>query len=118
MPLTQECSDFEFHNNRITVVEGSQYNTILQIARQGRRELTIWDEYERVRTGDVNLIKAVTTSNIYDGPRWSRRAVARRTISVARIRGEDKETEFLYVGYSGPEAPQAFKQDFARFSAV
>ncbi|KAI3620781.1 hypothetical protein WG66_009075 [Moniliophthora roreri] len=129
MPLVQGSSDFEFHNNQITVVEGSQYNTFndyrtLQIVHQGTRELSIWDEYERVRTGDVNLIKTVGTSDLYkyDGPWWSHnrncRTVARRTISVARIHGEDKEAEFLYVGYSGPEALQAFKWDFDQFSAV
>ncbi|ESK87474.1 hypothetical protein Moror_11595 [Moniliophthora roreri MCA 2997] len=121
MPLVQGSSDFKFHDNQITVVEGSQYNDnrTFQIVRQETRELTIWDEYERVRTGDVNLIKAVATSDICEGPPWSRRKMdARRTISVARIRGEDKEAEFLYVRYSGPEARQAFKRDFDRFSAV
>ncbi|ESK87485.1 hypothetical protein Moror_11590 [Moniliophthora roreri MCA 2997] len=114
MPFIQECSDFDIRNNQITVVEGSQHNTIydnctLQIMRQGRRELSIWDE-------------AVGTSDIYDddGPRYNRnrRTVARRTISIARIRGEDKEAEFLYVRYSGPGARQAFKRDFDQFSVV
>ncbi|ESK86064.1 hypothetical protein Moror_9378 [Moniliophthora roreri MCA 2997] len=136
MPFIQECSDFEFHNNQITVVEGSQYNTThtihdnrtVQVVCQERKEHTIWDEYERVRTGNVNLIKTVGTSDIisecdiskYDASWWlcNRRVVARRTISVARIRGEDKEAEFLYVGYSGPEAFQAFKRDFDEFSTV
>uniref|UniRef100_A0A0W0FBX3 Uncharacterized protein n=1 Tax=Moniliophthora roreri TaxID=221103 RepID=A0A0W0FBX3_MONRR len=129
MPFIQECSDFDIRDNQITVVEGSQYNTTcdnrtFQIVRRETRELTIWDEFERVRIGNINLIKAVATSDEYeyDGPWWShnrnRRTVARRTISVARIRGEDKEAEFLYVGYSGPEARQAFKRDFDQFSAV
>ncbi|ESK87487.1 hypothetical protein Moror_11592 [Moniliophthora roreri MCA 2997] len=129
MPFIQECSDFDIRDNQITVVEGSQYNTTydnrtFQIVRRETRELAIWDEFERVRIGNINLIKAVATSDEYeyDGPWWShnrnRRTVARRTISVARIRGEDKEAEFLYVGYSGPEARQAFKRDFDQFSAV
>uniref|UniRef100_A0A0W0FC42 Protein kinase domain-containing protein n=1 Tax=Moniliophthora roreri TaxID=221103 RepID=A0A0W0FC42_MONRR len=126
MPLVQGSSDFKFHDNQITVVEGSQYNDnrTFQIVRQETRELTIWDEFKRVRIGNVNLIKAVVTSDIYgyDGPWWlhnrNRRTVARRTISVARIRGEDKEAEFLYVRYSGPEARQTFKRDFDQFSAV
>ncbi|KAI3613041.1 hypothetical protein WG66_001539 [Moniliophthora roreri] len=126
MPLVQECSDFDFHDNQITIVGGSQYNTThiihdnrVQAIRQERRELTIWDEYERVRTGDVNLTKVVGTSDICDDPSsWTRKAVACRTISVARIRGEDREAEFLYVGYSGPKALEAFKQDFHKFSAI
>ncbi|KAI3621215.1 hypothetical protein WG66_014499 [Moniliophthora roreri] len=127
MPLVQGSSDFDICNNQITVVEGSQYNDnrTFQIVRRETRKLTIWDEFERVRTGNINLIKAVATSDIYDdndGPWWSRnrnrRTVARRTISIARIRGEDKEAEFLYVGYSGPEARQAFERDFDQFSAV
>uniref|UniRef100_A0A0W0FCD4 Uncharacterized protein n=1 Tax=Moniliophthora roreri TaxID=221103 RepID=A0A0W0FCD4_MONRR len=124
MSFIQECSDFDICNNQITVVEGSQYNDnrTFQIVRRETRESSIRDEFERVRTGNINLIKAVATSDIYeyDGRWWShnRRTVTRRTISIARIRGEDKEAEFLYVRYSGPEAHQAFKRDFDQFSAV
>ncbi|ESK83520.1 hypothetical protein Moror_4851 [Moniliophthora roreri MCA 2997] len=52
------------------------------------------------------------TFMIYDRPR-SREPVARRAAYVARIRGE----EFLHVDYSGPDAHQAFEQDFDQFSA-
>ncbi|EEB91810.1 hypothetical protein MPER_09774, partial [Moniliophthora perniciosa FA553] len=70
-----------------------------------RKELTIWDQYKRVRTGDIKLIKDVITDD-------------NLTISIARIRGEDNKSKFLYVGYSGSKALQAFRRDFGQFSAV
>ncbi|ESK86072.1 hypothetical protein Moror_9370 [Moniliophthora roreri MCA 2997] len=127
MALIQECSDFAIQNAQFTIVQGSQYNTThvhnnRVVVRKKKKKQTIWDEYERVRIGHIYLTNVVGTSDVYDLRWWLKsgnlRVVARRTVSVARIRGEDGDIEFLYMGYSGPEALKRFKRDFDEFSAV
>ncbi|ESK86068.1 hypothetical protein Moror_9366 [Moniliophthora roreri MCA 2997] len=116
MSFFQGSSNFSIHESHLSIVQGSQYNRVQIIHNKGKKKQTIWDDYERVRTGDVYLTKVIGTGMIY-GRSW-RTMNASSTISIARVRGEDKEAEFLHVGYSGPKAFEAFKQDFDRFSAV
>ncbi|KAI3613054.1 hypothetical protein WG66_001556 [Moniliophthora roreri] len=127
MPFIQECSDFELHNNHITVVEGSQYNNTqiihnnqVQVVRQERRKLTIWDEFRRIRMGDIKLIEELGDSNVWvhDHENKNKWKVARRIMSIARVYGSNTDTEFLCAKYSGPGAFKAFKRDFDEYSAI
>ncbi|KAI3613158.1 hypothetical protein WG66_001599 [Moniliophthora roreri] len=125
MASIQGSSNFRIHNSQLTIVKGPQQNTTHihnnQVVHH-EKEPMIQNEYRRVRCSEAYLTRLVSISDTYhyDGPLWSRnqKLVVRRTFSLARVRGEDKGAEFLYVGYSGPEAFKAFKQDFARYSTI
>uniref|UniRef100_A0A0W0F6H1 Uncharacterized protein n=1 Tax=Moniliophthora roreri TaxID=221103 RepID=A0A0W0F6H1_MONRR len=107
---------------RFTSVQGSQHNThihgdLLQVIHQQDRELTVWDDYQCIRTGDINVMRAIGITNVsrwYDS-RW-RTVVARRIINLAQI--GDSEKKFLHVTYDGPDAFKAFRLDFEKFSSV
>ncbi|ESK83959.1 hypothetical protein Moror_7522 [Moniliophthora roreri MCA 2997] len=107
---------------RFTSVQGSQHNThihggLLQIIHQQDRELTVWDDYQCVRTGDIYVTRAVGTTNVgrWDDKKW-RKVVARRIINLAQV--GDSKKKFLHVTYDGPDAFKAFKLDFEQFSRV
>ncbi|KAI3614152.1 hypothetical protein WG66_000141 [Moniliophthora roreri] len=126
MAFIQGSSNIAIHESQFTIVQGSQHNTHVHVnyERQRQNELTIWDDYRRIRTGDIYLTKVIGNSDASKDTlyRLSRRrrgdSDARRTISVARVRGEGKDEEFLYVRYSGKDALEVFKRDFYEFSAV
>uniref|UniRef100_A0A0W0EYY8 Uncharacterized protein n=1 Tax=Moniliophthora roreri TaxID=221103 RepID=A0A0W0EYY8_MONRR len=40
---------------------------------------------------------------------------ASRTISIASFQGEDRDSEFLHIAYSGPDASETFRRDFEQF---
>ncbi|EEB89533.1 hypothetical protein MPER_12356 [Moniliophthora perniciosa FA553] len=121
MASIQGCSSFTIRDSQFTIVRRSQHNikhihinrVVIRSARKKKQKK--WGELERIRTGDVYLTSVVDTSDIMGS---DHKMVARRTISIAQLRGEDKEAEFLHFGYSGPGAFKVFKQQFDKFSAV
>ncbi|KAI3613050.1 hypothetical protein WG66_001563 [Moniliophthora roreri] len=120
MASIQGCSSFAIRDSQFTIVQGSQRNikhihiNRLVVRSKRKKKQAAWGEFERIRTGDVYLTSVVDTSDVMNS---DHKMVARRTISVARIRGE-KEAEFLHVGYSGPGAFKVFKRQLDKFSAV
>ncbi|ESK86073.1 hypothetical protein Moror_9371 [Moniliophthora roreri MCA 2997] len=126
MAFIQGSSNFSIHGGQFSVIHGSQYNIThihdnrVQVVRQERREPTIWDDFRRIRTGDVNIIEDVGESGVLwerdDENKW--KVVARRIMSTARIYGSNADSGFLYARYSGPEAFKAFKRDFDKFSVI
>ncbi|ESK84923.1 hypothetical protein Moror_9263 [Moniliophthora roreri MCA 2997] len=112
-------SNFTVQDGRFTNVEGN-LNLVQYVDRQ-RRERTIWNEYKRVRTGKIHIKRTVGSTDVRGNyPRGNyrswRNVNARRTINIASIQGEDKDSEFLCITYSGPDASRAFHWDFEQFS--
>jgi hypothetical protein len=102
----------------------------LKLVQNSKRNTrTIWDEvselsllpqasadttsqYNHVRTGDVYIERGIAKTTVRreadDATKeqyelW-RYVDARRNLSVAQLRGEHREGEFLYVTYDGPHA--------------
>uniref|UniRef100_A0A0W0G747 Uncharacterized protein n=1 Tax=Moniliophthora roreri TaxID=221103 RepID=A0A0W0G747_MONRR len=130
MAFIQGSSNFSISGGQLINIQGLQYVATIHdnrvVVHKNGKKNTIWDEvrftiqasrclsncvveYERIRTCDVRLTRVVANDT-----RWD----VDRIFSIARIRGEDKEEEFLHVGYSGPGAFKAFKRDFAEFCAI
>uniref|UniRef100_A0A0W0FIC3 Uncharacterized protein n=1 Tax=Moniliophthora roreri TaxID=221103 RepID=A0A0W0FIC3_MONRR len=101
------------HNNNV------QGDLIQYFNREERQEWTIWDDYHNVPTCKIRLKRRVgeTLVQRLDQKKW-RHLNAYRKISIASISDEDKDSEFLYVLYSGPDAFKAFQQDFEQFSCI
>ncbi|ESK84593.1 hypothetical protein Moror_13350 [Moniliophthora roreri MCA 2997] len=97
-------------------VEGPLVQTVQYLGRQ-ERERTIWDEYTRVPTGKVYIKRSILATDVrrYDDFDWWNMN-ALRSINIASIHGEDKESEFVYICYSGRDALEAFRRDFEQFS--
>ncbi|KAI3606077.1 hypothetical protein WG66_004005 [Moniliophthora roreri] len=117
MEFLRGSSNNTFSGGQFNNIQGSQHTTnIYQSVRQ-EKEFTIWDDYRRVRTGDTYVTGVIGESTVKrEGKKDRRRVIARRTISLARLEGKDKE--FLHVAYDGPDAFKAFEMDFERFSSV
>ncbi|KAK7047419.1 hypothetical protein VNI00_006650 [Paramarasmius palmivorus] len=117
------ASQFSIHGGQFTYVAGSVHNNVegnlvQHIYRiQEEEDSTLWDDYEQISTGKIYLKKTLLESSVNAEIGWNA-LDARRTISIARIRGEDKEEEFLHVGYSGRDAFETFKRDFDKFSRI
>ncbi|ESK86384.1 hypothetical protein Moror_4977 [Moniliophthora roreri MCA 2997] len=113
--------DSSIWGGNFTNVAGDQHNhfyenVVQQYVVQKAQKRTIWDEYSQVPTGKIYLKRLIgKTIAARDAFEWSRIA-AHRIISVARVSGEDKDAEYLHVGYHGQDAFEAFKQDFQKFS--
>ncbi|ESK87769.1 hypothetical protein Moror_15359 [Moniliophthora roreri MCA 2997] len=124
MGSLQGSSNFTIHGGQFTHVQGNQHivnvNEVpLHPVSLGDSEKTIWDDYNRVRTGNVYVTRVLGETELRrKETRNGRALIARRIVSVARIAGEDKESEFLYVTYRGRDAFKAFKRDFVRFSSI
>ncbi|ESK82207.1 hypothetical protein Moror_8753 [Moniliophthora roreri MCA 2997] len=117
MAFLQGSSNNTFSGGQFTNIQGSQYNTNIYPPVHQDRESTIWDDYRRVRTGDVYVRRVIGESAVKrDDEKGWRRVMARRIISLARVEGKDKE--FLHVAYDGPDAFKAFAMDFGRFSSI
>ncbi|KAI3619732.1 hypothetical protein WG66_002613 [Moniliophthora roreri] len=97
-------------------VEGTLVQTMQYLGRQ-ERERTIWDEYTRVPTGKVYIKRSILATDVrrYDDFDWWNMN-ALRSINIASIHGEDTESEFVYICYSGRDALEAFRRDFEQFS--
>ncbi|ESK90137.1 hypothetical protein Moror_7793 [Moniliophthora roreri MCA 2997] len=105
MAFLQGSSNLAINGGQFNNVQGSQYiahfhGNLLQSMHREEKESTIWDDYTRVRTGDVYVMKVVgdTEEGRDDDTNW---------------RGE-----FLHVRYSGRDAFEAFKRDFEQFSMI
>uniref|UniRef100_A0A0W0GD04 Uncharacterized protein n=1 Tax=Moniliophthora roreri TaxID=221103 RepID=A0A0W0GD04_MONRR len=116
MAFLQGSSNAAIVGGQFTNIQGSQYNTNVYPPIHQERESTIWNDYRRVRTGDIYVTEVVGESAFKRSVNDCRRVVARRCISLARVEGKDKE--FLYVAYDGPDAFKAFEMDFEQFSSV
>ncbi|KAK7026861.1 hypothetical protein VNI00_015403 [Paramarasmius palmivorus] len=122
MSFFQGSSNLVIEQSQFNNVAGAQHNVyhgnVVQYVNQGKRGLSIWDEYMRVPTGKVYIRKTFGTMNAsgYDqkARRWRKEKNVKCTLNIARIDGSD----FLHIGYSGPNAPKAFLKDFQRFSSV
>uniref|UniRef100_A0A0W0G9T6 Uncharacterized protein n=1 Tax=Moniliophthora roreri TaxID=221103 RepID=A0A0W0G9T6_MONRR len=122
MSMIQGSSRFTIENSQLTNVRRDQYNTHVlnqYFNREERQEWTIWDEYRNVPTCEVRLKRRVgeTLVKRWHQKNW-RHLNACRKISIASISGEDKDSEFLYILYTGPDAMRAFQQDFEQFSSI
>ncbi|ESK83599.1 hypothetical protein Moror_12060 [Moniliophthora roreri MCA 2997] len=121
----QGSSRLTIENSQLTNVRRDQYNTHVQgdliqyFNREKSQEKTIWDDYRNIATYEICLKRRVgeTLVNRSDQKKW-RHLNACRKISIASISGEDKDLEFLYILYSGPDAMRAFQQDFEQFSSI
>ncbi|KAK7026864.1 hypothetical protein VNI00_015406 [Paramarasmius palmivorus] len=117
-------SNFTINGAQLANVERDQHivtvhGNLVQCTHQKVPASTIWDEYIRVPTGRVFIKKTIGSTNVKRRDKQHRvwqDVDARRTINIARIQGEDKEAEFLYLTYSGGDAFKAFKCDFEEFS--
>uniref|UniRef100_A0A0W0GA62 Protein kinase domain-containing protein n=1 Tax=Moniliophthora roreri TaxID=221103 RepID=A0A0W0GA62_MONRR len=117
MAFLQGSSNAAIAGGQFNNIQGSQYNTNIYPPIHQARESTIWDDYRRVRTSDVYVTRVVGESAVKrDDEKGWRRVIARRTISLARVEGKDKE--FLHVAYDGPDAFKAFAMDFKQFSSI
>ncbi|EEB95530.1 hypothetical protein MPER_05484 [Moniliophthora perniciosa FA553] len=119
MVFMQGCSHFTIRDSQLTNVQGSQHITHIHKYREEKRP-TIWQEYKQLRTCNLYVTRIVgdTVVRRDDDKTW-RKVDARRLIAHAnRVAGQDKETEFLRVEYSGSDAFEAFKLDFEQFSRI
>ncbi|ESK90994.1 hypothetical protein Moror_16392 [Moniliophthora roreri MCA 2997] len=122
MSFFQGSSNFTIHGGQFTNTQTSQYIThihgnLVQVVSQREKEPTIWDDYRRVRAGDIYVLRQIGETKVgRENIEGWRKVVARRTINLARI--EDREKEFLHVTYEGPDAYEAFRLDFEEFSSV
>ncbi|KAI3608134.1 hypothetical protein WG66_006577 [Moniliophthora roreri] len=142
MAFLQGSSSLAINGGQFNNVQGSQYiahfhGNLLQSMHREEKESTIWDDYTRVRTGDVYVMKVVgdTEEGRDDDTNW-RGVFARRTICLARVEGKKKGVSPCSIQWSrrlrGQPTPysmslswlnifpwaQAFKRDFEQFSMI
>ncbi|KAI3602665.1 hypothetical protein WG66_009350 [Moniliophthora roreri] len=121
MSMLQGSSRLTIEHSELTNVGRDQHNThvVQYINQEERQEQTIWDEYRNIPTYEIHLKRRVgeTLVKRLDQKKW-RHLNACCKISIASISGEDKDTEFLYILYTGPDAFKAFQKDFEQFSCV
>ncbi|KAI3614065.1 hypothetical protein WG66_010852 [Moniliophthora roreri] len=84
------------------------------------QEWTIWSEYKKITTCQIRLKRRIAETfevkrDFEEG--WSH-LDATRTINIASVHGEDKDSEFLYVVYKGHDAVEVFQRDFEQFATV
>uniref|UniRef100_A0A0W0F632 Uncharacterized protein n=1 Tax=Moniliophthora roreri TaxID=221103 RepID=A0A0W0F632_MONRR len=127
MSTFQGCSNFTIRDGRITTIGRDQYNinvhgTLVQYLGPGReeeREWTIWDDYKNIPTWKIRLKRSLGETPVKRDWEVGRRYLdACREINVVSVRGEDKDSEFLYIVYTGPDAVEVFLRDFEEFSHV
>ncbi|KAK7032313.1 hypothetical protein VNI00_013272 [Paramarasmius palmivorus] len=107
MSFFSNSSNITISGGSFNHVYGDQINNyiIQQMVMQKEKERTEYDEYTRVPTGKVYLVRKVCETTEAD---------VKRTVHTARILGEDKDLEFLHLSYSGPGSQRA--SVFASFS--
>ncbi|KAK7040686.1 hypothetical protein VNI00_009592 [Paramarasmius palmivorus] len=92
------------------------YGNLVQCSHSEKeKETTDSEQYRLIPTGKVRLQRTIADSLVErdDVLEWGSMK-ARRCVSMARVDGE--ESEFLHVGYSGPDAVKAYQKDFEEFS--
>ncbi|KAK7041819.1 hypothetical protein VNI00_009108 [Paramarasmius palmivorus] len=116
MAIIKGSSNFTIAGSHLSNVVGPQNNTIyhgninVQQVNQDykERQLTLWDEFTRVPTGQLYITKTWCTADVKDPDhsRWKKRGRrdidAKRTINTARI----GNSEYLHIGYSGVDAAE------------
>ncbi|ESK90717.1 hypothetical protein Moror_4122 [Moniliophthora roreri MCA 2997] len=121
----QGSSHLAIEHSQLAYVGKDQHNTHVQgdlvqyFGREESWERTIWDEYRNIPTYGIHLKRSIgeTLVKRWDQRKW-RHLNACCKISIASISGEDKDSEFLYILYTGPDAFKAFQQDFEQFSCI
>ncbi|ESK83275.1 hypothetical protein Moror_15061 [Moniliophthora roreri MCA 2997] len=122
------CSEFAISGGQFTNVHGSHNVThlthvqgnLVQYTQQAQQELTRWDDYRHIQTGDVYVTNVIDESEVaeYDETKQGKVKIrvmrhqkvrAYRKINIARIFTGDKlgDMEFLHVQYSGEDAYKA-----------
>ncbi|KAK1218044.1 hypothetical protein PQX77_019284 [Marasmius sp. AFHP31] len=103
-------------------VLGDQHNHYNQIIQQADRKLTEFDDFRNLKRGDIcKLLDICQTRHCFGCRRWSWEECrclfeATKTICTAKITGV--EGEFTAVSYSGPDAHEAFKEEFLKLSRI
>ncbi|ESK82017.1 hypothetical protein Moror_8409, partial [Moniliophthora roreri MCA 2997] len=110
------CSEFTISGGQFTNVQGN----LVQYMQQAEKELTRWDDYRHIRTGDVYVTSVIGESEVteYNETRQGKvtvrvirhqKVMAHRKINIARIFTGDRfgDVEFLHVQYSGEDAYKA-----------
>ncbi|KAI3614060.1 hypothetical protein WG66_010847 [Moniliophthora roreri] len=122
MDFFQSASSFTIKGGNFANVARDQHNfnhvqgTLVQyLNRKEFRERTIWDEYTRVPMGRIYVKRTLGGTDVRNVNNRSR---THRIINIASIQGEDGDSEFLVVSYSGQNASKAFERDFKKFSRV
>ncbi|ESK83272.1 hypothetical protein Moror_15058 [Moniliophthora roreri MCA 2997] len=120
------CSEFTISGGQFINIHGSHNNithvqeSLVQRMQQAEKELTRWDDYRHIRTGDVYVTSVIDESEVteYDETRQGnvkvrvmrhQKVTAYQKISIAHIFTGDRlgDMEFLHVQYSGEDAYKA-----------
>uniref|UniRef100_A0A0W0F9X3 Uncharacterized protein n=1 Tax=Moniliophthora roreri TaxID=221103 RepID=A0A0W0F9X3_MONRR len=121
----QGASRFIIEGGSFTNIARDQHNyvqgNLVQYVNGEKGERTIWDEFTRIPLGKIRIKKTLTRTKArrtdFKDRSW-RNVDAHRTVNIASIQGEDKDSEFLHITYSGPDASETFHRDFQQFSHV
>ncbi|KAG7097988.1 hypothetical protein E1B28_005296 [Marasmius oreades] len=119
MNAFQEASHVTIRNATFNEVGGNQTNNYYTTRAIQERERTIYDEFTYVKLGNVYIIedihrRACARWSQGEGRREETRFRAERTICTAEIDG--KPGRFTAMSYTGPEATEAWEEDFRHFS--
>ncbi|EEB99043.1 hypothetical protein MPER_01341, partial [Moniliophthora perniciosa FA553] len=100
----QGSSSLTIQHSQLTNV-GRDQHIVQYINQEERQGWSIWDDYHNIPTCKVRLKRSVgeTLVERWEQKKW-RHLNACRKISIASITGEDKDSEFLYILYTGPDA--------------
>ncbi|KAI3603258.1 hypothetical protein WG66_002289 [Moniliophthora roreri] len=112
MAFFQGTCNIHIHGGKFTNIQGSRYINQFNGILVQERDRTIWDDMRSLFSihFSQSFIPwiAVSSTNSFDHAiyilRDSLDLETGRTKTVARIRGEEKDKDLLYVGYSGPYA--------------
>ncbi|KAF9255285.1 hypothetical protein L218DRAFT_356517 [Marasmius fiardii PR-910] len=105
----------------ITYNDYLQPDALPRFSPEDRWKTELYQEYNLVRTGDVNLLETIyenaATEYEYEDGKWAERK-ATRVVSVAHLGNGWGRTRFLSVQYTGPDARKIFKTDCLTFSRI
>ncbi|KAK7041820.1 hypothetical protein VNI00_009109 [Paramarasmius palmivorus] len=119
MAIIEGSSNVTIAGSHLNNVVGPQYNTIyhgnVTVQRVNRDsnecQRTLWDEFTRIRTGDVYIKQNLCVTDIGKDPEQRKltkgRLKAYRTIKTAHL--TNKNLDVLYIGYSGDDAVKVRK---------
>ncbi|KAG7097976.1 hypothetical protein E1B28_005285 [Marasmius oreades] len=113
------ASGCNFHTVTINDVKGNQINNNYNQIIHQERKRTIYDEFYNIKLGAIHHLRDVYHENY---PRrwdvgirewWEEgRLRVNRTICTAEIHSDSSGSKFTVVSYNGPEANQAWEEDF------
>ncbi|KAF9262795.1 hypothetical protein L218DRAFT_1000361 [Marasmius fiardii PR-910] len=109
------------------IVHGNQtiiYNTRITQRKGKEKELTLYDEFRKIKLGDIWILRDICHRDVYDWY-WESDEFKRgrlrheETTSIAKICCKAlKDSKFTVVSYNGPHASEKWDEDFCRFSRV